>query len=49
MNVAPTFVHCVSLSAPREGRCACGLEKTQKSQPVPRPLFGKTQTQVSNP
>ncbi len=32
MNMAPTVAHCVSLPAPRGGRCACGLAK-----PDPRP------------
>ena len=32
----PTVVHCVSLPAPRGGRCACG-----PAEPVPRPLLGK--------
>ncbi len=32
--MVPTFAHCVSLSAPPGGRCACGPVK-----PDPRPLF----------
>ena len=34
--MAPTVAHCVSLPAPRGGRCACGPAK-----PVPRPLLGQ--------
>ncbi len=33
-SMAPTVAHCVSLPAPRGGRCACGPAK-----PVPRPLL----------
>ena len=33
-DMAPTVAHCVSLPAPRGGRCACGPAK-----PVPRPLL----------
>jgi hypothetical protein len=35
-DVAPTFAHFVSLSAPRGGGCASGPAK-----PVPRPLLGE--------
>ncbi len=35
-EIAPTVAHCVSLPAPRGGRCACGPAK-----PVPRPLLEK--------
>ena len=35
-DMAPTVAHCVSLPAPRGGRCACGPAK-----PVPRPLLEK--------
>ena len=42
-DVAPTVAHCVSLPAPRGGRCACGLAK-----PVPRPLLGKKTPTVAH-
>ena len=42
-DIAPTVAHCVSLPAPRGGRCACGPAK-----PVPRPLLEKTAPTVAH-
>ena len=42
-DIAPTVAHCVSLPAPRGGRCACGPAK-----PVPRPLLEKTAPTVKH-